>query len=184
MRDGEGKLVFDRHGQIKVNIGDSEIRVHEHYPEPFALYPGESLGKMDSLPVVPRDCAIKLEAIRDFVDEGDVKRVAGDEWLEEGPKLYIPKIEVKLVQHIKPTVITSNTALRVKAIRSCKDYKGTPRQAGEEWLIRDIGFYIPHIDEEVAKLEEGKIINERTALFIQANQTFTDMYGIERKAGE
>jgi len=37
----------------------------------------------------------------------------------------------------------------VRAIRTTKDHKGNERSAGEEWLIRDIGFYIPAIDENV-----------------------------------
>jgi hypothetical protein len=37
----------------------------------------------------------------------------------------------------------------VRALRTTKDSKGDKRSAGEEWLIRDIGFYIPLIDEQV-----------------------------------
>ena len=43
---------------------------------------------------------MKLEAIRDFVDTSGkepVKHVAGDEWLEFGPKIFIPRVEVKIV---------------------------------------------------------------------------------------
>jgi len=39
--------------------------------------------------------------------------------------------------------------LKVRALRTTKDHKGGDRSAGEEWLIRDIGFYIPGIDEQV-----------------------------------
>jgi hypothetical protein len=46
---------------------------------------------------VTRDHAIKLECIRDYVGSDGKKRVAGDEWLEFGPKLYIPRVEVKVV---------------------------------------------------------------------------------------
>lgn len=58
--------------------------------------------------MVPRDCAIKLEAVRDFIDAEGNKRVAGDEWIEFGPKLYIPRVEVKVVQNIEPITISSN----------------------------------------------------------------------------
>jgi major vault protein len=68
VRDKEGKIVLDKHGQVKVNIGDSEIRTAMDYPEPFPLYPGESFGKVEKIPVVSRDHAIKLECIRDYVD--------------------------------------------------------------------------------------------------------------------
>jgi hypothetical protein len=81
---------------VKVNIGDSEIRTSYEYKVPFPLYFGERLNKIEKLPIVSRDCAIKLEALRDFND-GENERVAGEEWLEFGPKVYIPRIEVKLV---------------------------------------------------------------------------------------
>jgi major vault protein len=47
-----------------------------------------------------------------------------------------------------------------------------------------VGFYIPGIDEQVVQIVEGKIINETTALLLEAKQTFTDIYDTERKAGE
>ena len=73
--------------------------------------------------------------------------MAGDEWIEFGPKLYIPRVEVKVIENIEPISISSNQALKVRGLRETKDYQGKPRQAGEEWLIRDRGFYIPKIDE-------------------------------------
>ena len=136
LRDKDGEVKLDKHGQVKVNIGDSEIRTAMEYKNPFPLYFGEKLGKVEKLPIVSRDCAIKLEALRDFTDSDGNKRVAGEEWLEFGPKIYIPRIEVKLVQNIEPTTISSNQALKVRAIRTTKDYEGKERSAGEEWLIR------------------------------------------------
>ena len=101
MRDLKAKtLIFDKHGQVKLKIGDSEIRTSFDYTEPFPLYPGETLAKKEKLPVIPRNEALKLEALRDFIDivgKQPVKHVAGDEWLEFGPKIYIPRVEAKIV---------------------------------------------------------------------------------------
>lgn len=72
----------------------------------------------------------------------------------------------------------------MRAARQTKDSKGRERNAGEEWLIRDVGFYIPGIDEVVDSTLYGKVINETTALLLEAKQTFIDFYGHERKAGE
>ena len=148
-RDEAGALIFDKHGQVKLKHGDSEIRTSLDIKEPFPLYPGETLVRTDKLPTIPRDCAFKLEAIRDFEDEDKTKRVAGDEWLVFGPKLYFPRVDVRFVKVIKPHIVHSNEALRVKAIKECKDMEGNDRKAGEEWLIRKQGFYLPGIDEEV-----------------------------------
>jgi len=72
----------------------------------------------------------------------------------------------------------------VAALRQTKDSKGKVREAGEEWLIRDVGFYIPGIDESVRDLNEAIIIKDTNALLLEAKQTFVDVYGVERKAGE
>ena len=45
-----------------------------------------------------------MEALSDFI-EGETKHVAGDEWLEFGPKIYIPRVEVKIVCEIRPYTI-------------------------------------------------------------------------------
>jgi len=92
MRDLSKKdkpIIIDKHGQVKVKIGDLEVRTAFDYSEPFPLYPGEALQRKEKLPVIPRNCALKLEAIRDFTS-GESKHVAGDEWLEFGPKIYTP----------------------------------------------------------------------------------------------
>jgi len=53
-------------------------------------------------------------------------------------------------------------------LRQTKDSKGKERNAGEEWLIRDLGFYIPGIDESIDTIVYGKVINEITALLLEA----------------
>jgi major vault protein len=49
-------------------------------------------GKVSPLQVVAPNTALKLRAIRDFKD-GKVDRVAGDEWLFQGPGKYLFKYE-------------------------------------------------------------------------------------------
>lgn len=44
---------------------------------------------------------------------------------------------------MKATVIKPNTALKLKAQRAFVDRKGKARIAGEEWLIRENGSYLP-----------------------------------------
>lgn len=160
MRNFKDKsLIVDKYGQVKNKIGDSEIRTSFDYTEPFPLYPGETLTKKEKLPVIPRYQALKLEALQDFTDD-ETKRVAGDEWLEFGPKIYIPRVEVKIVYEIKPYTIQFNRAIKVRAQRETKDHKGKERNAGEEWLIRDIGSYITGIDEIFVEYVYGKTMND------------------------
>ena len=125
-----------------------------------------------------------MEALRDFVGSDGTKRVAGDEWIEFGPKLYIPRVEVQFIRNIEPYTIKSNEGLKVRARRQTKDDHGNERQAGEEWIIRSQGFYIPGNDEEVVDTVKGYIIDDTHALLLLASQTFVDVYGKTRKAGE
>lgn len=54
--------------------------------DPFPLYPGEVLKQgVTGLRVVMANSAIRLRAMLDYESESGEKRVAGDEWLFEGP---------------------------------------------------------------------------------------------------
>lgn len=59
-----------------------EVRLTQ---DPFPLYPGEVLKEnVTALKIVMANAALRLRAILDIEDK-DEKRVAGDEWLFEGP---------------------------------------------------------------------------------------------------
>lgn len=83
VRDEDGSIQLDNNGQAQLAHADLEIRLPQN---PFPLYPGEVLQTPPTkLQVVPADSALRLKAILDFEDAGGKKRVAGDEWLFEGP---------------------------------------------------------------------------------------------------
>jgi major vault protein len=180
-RDGEGKIITDEHGQVKLRHGDEEIRFEQ---EPFPLYPGEQLfGKVSPLQVVAPLTALKLRAIRDFVD-GKVKYSAGDEWLFPGPGTYFPRVEVTVVEVVRATIVGPNQALRLRAKKEFVDAHGNKRQTGEEWIVREEGAYIPNVNEEIAQTVSAVILTEKKALHLRASRTFVDVYKVERKAGE
>jgi len=183
-RDAENNPVKDEHGQVKVRHGDEEIRFHSFAQDPFPLYPGEKLyGKVSPLQVVAPLTALKLRAIRDYKDD-KVAYAAGDEWLFEGPGTYLPRVEVQVVEIVRAQIIRPNQALRLRAKKEFHDAKGEKRQTAEEWLVRDVGAYLPGVHEEVVATVEAVILTEKKALHVRANRTFTDHYGVERKAGE
>lgn len=184
IRNKEGKLVFDEHGQVKVRYGETEFRTDSQYPEPFPLYPGESLEKVDDLTVIPRDSALKVKANKDFVDSLGNKRQAGDEWLIKGPHIYIPRVEEEEIEMEEPIMLESNTALKIRAKNTFTDHNGKIRHPGEEWLIRTPGPYLLGVHEENVESVEGIILTNRKALHLIATNTFVDIYGQERRAGE
>ena len=46
-------------------------------------------------------------------------------------------------------MITPGNALRLKARQELQDKDGVPRFTGEEWMVREIGAYLPGVLEEV-----------------------------------
>lgn len=138
---------------------------------------------------------MRLKAIRDFSEtitvtvDGEtqnqtINRLAGDQWLFEGPGTYIPRVEVVVIETITAIVIKSNQALRLLARQNCTTRQGQIRRAGEEWLVREEGAYLPGVDEEVICLINAYVLTERRALHLKAKRTFIDVFNRQRKAGD
>lgn len=181
IRDSDNTPQVDQYGQIRLRHGDKEIRFAQ---DPFPLYPGEALEQdVTLLQVIESDTALRLRALRDFEDE-QARHVAGDEWLFEGPGTYIPRVEAEVVETIRATIIKHNQALWLQARQACTDRQGKQRKAGEEWLVREEGAYLPGVDEEVLGLIDASVLTERKALHLRARRTFTDIFGKERKSGD
>ncbi|HAZ48176.1 MAG TPA: colicin uptake protein, partial [Cyanobacteria bacterium UBA11371] len=193
LRDEKNQPISDAHGQVRLRYGDEEIRFAQ---DPFPLYPGEELlGEVMRLDVVETNQALRLRAIRDFTEtitvtvDGEIEtqtinRLAGDEWLFEGPRTYIPRVEVEVVETVTAQVIKPNQALRLIARQSCTDRQGNRRRAGEEWLVREEGAYLPGVDESVVGTIKAYVLTERKALHLMAKRTFTDIFNRQRKAGD
>jgi major vault protein len=188
-RGNDGKEEYDAHGQVKLRHGDSEVRLPS---EPFALFPGEKIaGGIQPLQIVAENAALRLRAKRDFVDryakDGQgraVKRRAGEEWLFGGLATYVPQSEEEIVQTNKAFIIKPNQALKLRAKDDCVDYLGKTRKAGEMWLVRKEGAYLPAVNEIEMGLVDAIVLTPKIALHIRAAISFTDSDGIERKSGE
>ena len=179
VRNEEGKPVLDKYGEYQIRQGRQEIRRCEHFPEPFPLYPGEELEKPTTpYRIVETNMGLIIKAIRDIGDKH-----AGDRWLFKGPGVYIPKIEEEIEKEISANIIKQNQALKIRALRDTT-VKGVKRKAGEVWLEREQGAYLPSVDEEIITSIEGKVLTDKKALHLKATANFKDRYGIERKAGE
>jgi len=145
-RDAKGNVIMEKNG-VKLRHGDEEIRFEQ---EPFPLYPGEKVvGKVTPLQVVAPNTALRLKATRDFADENGKKRHAGDEWLFEGPKTYIPSVNAQVVEIVRALIIKPNQALKLRARKETTDREGNERKAGEEWLVKTTSAYLNGVDEEI-----------------------------------
>ena len=97
-----GDVQYDSMGQIRLQHAETEVRLAQ---DPFPLYPGEEADAVKQLTVVPAMQALRLRAAREFFDEeSNVKRVAGDEFLFEGPGTYVPRKEVEVVTTMTASV--------------------------------------------------------------------------------
>jgi len=180
--DGSPVLLED--GQVKLVHGETEVRLFTDWPNPFPLYPGETLKEpVTLLRVVSPNTALRISALRDFAD-GETKRSAGDEWQFVGPGTYIPRVECVVVETVVAQVIKPQQAMRMKALRACTDHSGVPRVAGEEWLVKEQGSFLPGVYEQVVGMVKARVLTEKRALHLRASHTFKDAYGRERKAGQ
>lgn len=181
-RTEDGEVVYENdNGQVRLRHGDEEIRFQS---DPFPLYPGEKLfGNVTPLKIVSPNTALHLLAVRDYTD-GEVVRKAGDEWLFKGPGTYLPRVEEKIVNEIKAIIVKPNEALLLRAKKEFEGADGIVRMAGEEWLHRQSGSYIPDVNESVEQIVQAVVLTEKKALHLQAIRTFTDVFGVKRKAGE
>lgn len=185
VRRSDGSVVEEENGQVRLRMGDKEIRLEG---DPFALYPGEAVetinGKaVQPLEVIPANSGFRVRCVRDF-KSGDAVITAGTEWMEEGPKTYIPRVEVRVVEKVNGSVIRPNEALLVRARINFTDRTGVKRVAGETWLVRTAGAYLPDVNEEVEKKVSGVVLSNQLALQLRAVRDFTDVYNRPRKAGD
>ncbi|EPY39622.1 major vault protein, partial [Angomonas deanei] len=167
-------------------MGDTEIRFES---DPFPLYPGEELEKegnefLFKLRVIATGKGLHVLCIRDFTNEKGEVVPAGAEWIEEGPKTYIPHVAVKVLDELSSTIIKPNSALRIRARVDFTDRTGVARRAGESWLIRKTGAYLPSVEERIDEVVEGVVLSDRFAVHVRALENFTDAFGKERKTGE
>eukprot|EP01116_Phalansterium_solitarium_P022421 TRINITY_DN73_c0_g2_i1.p1 TRINITY_DN73_c0_g2~~TRINITY_DN73_c0_g2_i1.p1 ORF type:complete len:853 (+),score=396.71 TRINITY_DN73_c0_g2_i1:79-2559(+) len=180
-KDEEGNVILDKNKQAKLKHGDEELRFTQ---DPFPLYPGESLsGKVTPLQIVAPNTALRIKALRDFTDNEGVAHKAGDEWLFQGPGTYLPVIGAQVMETTKAVILKPNQALKLRARRLTLDRAKEERKAGEEWLVRHVGSYLPGVDEEVVEVVNAYVLAKK-ALHLRALRTFTDVYGQKRKAGE
>ncbi|KAH3746010.1 Major vault protein [Pelomyxa schiedti] len=213
IRDQKHNVVVDKDGQAQLRHGDLEIRFEQEDPFPLfpgeAL-----LSPITPFQVVAPNTALRLHAHLDFEEtveipvnpgkvEGNtsstptlstatspttkvmqVKRKAGEEWLFMGPATYKPRVEVEVVETRKAHIILPDTALKLAANRACIDCNGTPRKAGEQWLVRAEGAYMPDVEERVVDTVKAIVLTPKTALQLRARLSFEDRFRKYHKKGE
>ncbi len=174
--------MIDSNGQVKLLHSDVDIRFAQ---EPFPLYPGEALKQnITALKVIEPNCALRLRAVLDFVDEQGEQIRAGDEFLFQGPGTkeldfnkekkknyeiffsgtYFPRKEVSVEEQIKAVILKPNEAVRLRAKKEMTDRDGIERETGEEWLNRTVGSYLPLAYEEVVSTVKAYVLTDKVCV--------------------
>ena len=121
--------------------------------------------------MVAANSALRLRAVLDFEDDDNDKRIAGDEWLFEGPGTYIPRKEVVVEETVRATVIRPNQAIRLRARKETIDRQGVARVTGEEWLVKKTGAYLPGAYEEVVDVVNAYVLTDKVG-FLKVKEFF------------
>ena len=204
IRDENKKVVFDKSGLPKYRWSKVEYRTRDNFSDPFPLYNEEVVQNTNNEKVNLKEAdpstylqplryvedltSLVLRAITQFVEVQDknveIVRKPGDEWQFLGPCHYLPRDEVQIVQECTARVVKNNQALVLRAKKDFKDRNGTLRKAGDRWLMRTRGAYLPDVSEEIEKIENAIILDDETSVLLRANFDYTDVYGVDRRAGE
>jgi major vault protein len=162
-----------------VEVGPKTFTVLDHHtvalpPTPMIIVP-------------PRHyCIIANPVVRSKEGEiakdkdGQYKLRHGDEEVRgEGEPFPLYPGE-SLVGKVSPLqVVAPNTALKLRALRDCKDETGTARQAGDEWLFKGPGTYVPRVEQQIVEIVRATMIGPNQALRLRAKKEFE-----EKKTGE
>lgn len=97
---------------------------------------------------------------------------------------YIPRKEVSIEEQIMATIIGLNQAIKLNAKKELIDRLGQRRVAGENWLIKKPGAYLPLAYEAVVNIENAHVLTNKKALHLRALKTFTDDFGQTRSNGD
>jgi len=97
---------------------------------------------------------------------------------------YFPSVNNDKVETLEACVIKNGTALKLKASRDLVDEHGNTRAAGETWLVRKLGSYLPGAYEEDLGFVTASVLTSSNALILKASCNFTDCYNNHRKAGD
>jgi major vault protein len=91
---------------------------------------------------------------------------------------------VAIEEQIDATVIGPNQAIKLCAKKDMTDRLGQQRVAGEQWLVKKPGAYLPLAYETVVAVENAYVLTDKKALHLRALKTFTDDFEQTRNNGD
>lgn len=131
----------------KNKLGSKELRKGE---SSFFLQPGEALDKgIRDAAILQEDQALLLTANQKFSDEDGVEHQPGDRWMVYGPRIYIPPVEVEVVESRSRMPLDKNEGVYVRDTKTglvrCEFGKSYMLKAHEEYWLKDLS----EVEEEI-----------------------------------
>lgn len=74
---------------------------------------------------------------------------------------------------VRAVIIKPNQALKLRARKATFDRLKQKREAGEEYLVKLTGAFLPGVDEEIVETVNAYVLTEKKALHLRATRTFT-----------
>ena len=118
--------------------------------------------------IIGQQQALRLRAREQTTDANGVKRTSGEEWLIRTPGAYLPRIYEEVIELQNPFIITSRTALHIRAAKGFTDAYGKERNPGDEWLITQSmsSNHILDIYEEYVDIVDVTSLNKNQYTYI------------------
>jgi major vault protein len=167
----------------RVEVGPQTYTVLDHetivqQATPMILVPPRHYCIISN-PVLRND---KGEVVRD--DHGQVRLRHGDEEIRQTAQPFPLYPGEKLYGKVSPLqVVAPLTALKLRAIRDYQEGT-TVYSAGDEWLFKGPGTYIPRVEVQVVEIVRANIIGPNEALRLRAKKEFIGSDGVARKTSE
>ena len=124
----------------KNRLGNLQLRVGE---SSFFLQPGEHLqGGIKNAHILQEDQALLLRAEEAMKDEDGNARIAGDKWMIHGPTIYIPPVEVTVLEQRYRVSLDKNEGVYVRDTKTglvrCEYGKSYMLKAHEEFWMKEL----------------------------------------------
>jgi major vault protein len=124
----------------------------------------------------------KQEIVRD--EHGQVRLRHGDEEIRQTSQPFPLYPGEKLYGKVSPLqVVAPLTALKLRAIRDYQEGSNV-YSAGDEWLFKGPGTYVPRVEVQVVEIVRANIIGPNEALRLRAKKEFVGLDGVARKTAE
>jgi major vault protein len=164
-------------------LGAKVLRVGE---KNFFLMPGESiLGKIENAKILQEDAGLLLRAQQEFTDDQGVLRKPGERWMIYGPSVYVPVVEVEILESRQRVCLDTNEGVYVRDINTgqvrCEMGKSYMLKAHEEFWEKELTELEETLLAKNRQYSSGKRDKTKVVTFRCSFANIVQIYDYKRK---